>query len=184
MLVQFTYRPVLSSFAMNDNKSKTRFTRMCIAEAIIDLLKKDDFNHIKISDVVKRAGVARMTFYKYYDSCFSALKDYLGIIISDYLEASHNHFENEYYMETEHIAFALEFFDQYADFFLILKRKGLYSLMIDGVNEFMKEHVMEERKLTLYELYSYAGGLLNSFLMWEENGKVESALAVAKVLSH
>ena len=94
------------------------------------------------------------------------------------------HFENDDYMETEHIAFALEFFDQYADFFLILKKKGLYSLMIDGVNDFMKEHIMKERNLTLYELYSYAGGLLNSFLMWEENGKKESSLAVAKAINH
>lgn len=169
---------------MIDNRNKTRFTRMCIAEAIIDLLKKDDFNRIKISDVVKRAGVARMTFYKYYDSCYKALKDYLGIIISDYLEARRGHFENDDYMESEHIAFALEFFDQYADFFLILKKKGLYSLMMDGVNDFMKEHIMKERNLTLYELYSYAGGLLNSFLMWEENGKKESSLAVAKAINH
>ena len=34
----------------------------------------------------------------------------------------------------------------------------------------------------MYELYAYAGGLLNSFLKWEENGKRESAHSVALMI--
>ena len=60
---------------------KTKFTRMCISEAIIELLETTPFEKLKVSAIVKRAGVARMTFYKYYDSPFAALNDYLDIIV-------------------------------------------------------------------------------------------------------
>ena len=34
----------------------------------------------------------------------------------------------------------------------------------------------------MYELYAYAGALLNSFLKWEEDGKKESAHNVAQMI--
>ena len=46
---------------------RTRFTRQCIGEAIIALVYKKDFDSITISDIVKTAGVSRMTFYHYFN---------------------------------------------------------------------------------------------------------------------
>ena len=64
------------------NKTRrSRFTRMCIGEAIIDLMKNTDYESIKISDIAKRSGISRMTFYHYYDSKSAALTDYLDEII-------------------------------------------------------------------------------------------------------
>ena len=85
-------------------------------------------------------------------------------------------------MEYEHIVYSLKFFDRYAKFFLTLSRNNLYSIMIDGVNRFMEEHIKTQKELSFYLLYSYAGGLLNSFLKWEENGKKESAEDVAMAI--
>ena len=66
--------------------SKNTFTRMCIGEAVIRLLKDTDFDKIRITSVAKCAGVSRITFYKYYQSIHDALCDYLNIIIIEYLE--------------------------------------------------------------------------------------------------
>lgn len=66
--------------------SKNTFTRMCIGEAIIKLLKDTDFDKIRITSVAKCAGVSRITFYKYYESIHDALCDYLNIIIIEYLK--------------------------------------------------------------------------------------------------
>ena len=70
--------------------SKNTFTRMCIGEAIIKLLKDTDFDKIRITSVAKCAGVSRITFYKYYESIHDALCDYLNIIIIEYLEECAN----------------------------------------------------------------------------------------------
>ena len=59
---------------------------------------------------------------------------------------------------------------------------GLYAILIDAVNEYMMKNILPQKKLHMYELYAYAGGLLNSFLKWEENGKKESARNVAEMI--
>ena len=85
-------------------------------------------------------------------------------------------------MQLEHIEFSLNYFDRYARYFLTLNRHGLYNIMIDAVNEYMMKNIFPRKKLHMFELYAYAGGLLNSFLKWEEGGKRESAHSVALMI--
>ena len=66
-----------------NKNSKNTFTRMCIGEAIIKLLKNTDFDKIRITSVAKCAGVSRITFYKYYESIHDALCDYCLLYTSD-----------------------------------------------------------------------------------------------------
>ena len=46
----------------------------------------------------------------------------------------------------------------------------------------MEENIQTVKRISVYELYSYAGGLLNTFLKWEEDGKKDSAEDVADML--
>lgn len=161
---------------------KTKFTRACIGEAILALMETTEFAKLKVSDVVKKAGVARASFYKYYESLYDALTDYLQIIIGEYVEDHPEKQKRENYMERDHILYSLIFFDRYADFFLTLAKNGLHGIMLEGVNRFMEENVQTSKKLSVYELYSYAGGLLNTFLKWEQEGKKDSAEEVADML--
>lgn len=169
-------------FQFIQNK-RTLFTRMCIGEAVVDLMKKAELQQLKILDVVKRAGISRMTFYKYYPTTQAALEDYLNNIIAGYLEEAGKQENSEAYLTYEHILFALKYFDRYRKFFLTIKARGLDSLLINSVNAFVTEHIhIEDEELSRYVLYSYGGGLLNAFLMWEMNGRTESAEEVAKMI--
>jgi len=170
---------MIISTSMN---TKTKFTRTCIGEAILALLQDTDFTKLKVSDIVKKAGVARASFYKYYDSPYAALTDYLQIIISEYVEDNQGTQKRDTYMERDHILYSLEFFDQYRELFLTLAEHGLHGIMLEGVNQFMEENVKTTKKISVYELYSYAGGLLNTFLKWEQEGKKDSAEDVADML--
>lgn len=61
---------------MNENKNRTertRFTRKCIGEGILELMSTTEFHKIKVSDVARRTGVSRMTFYHYYGTVTEAL---------------------------------------------------------------------------------------------------------------
>lgn len=159
---------------------KTEFTRKCISEAILSLLDTTPFHKLKVTDIIKRAGVARMTFYKYYDTPYAALTDYLSIIISEYIAEGSSRQSRETYMEYGHILYSLNFFDRYASFFLTLSKYKLHSIMLDGINGFMLENIKTNSKLSVYELYAYAGGLLNTFLKWEEGGKKEPVEGIAE----
>lgn len=164
------------------NRSKTKFTRMCIGEAIMELLKTTEYEKLRVSHIVRKAGVARMSFYKHYGSVYEALTDYLDTIISEYMEEYEEKENSDIYMKYEHILYSLNFFDRYAEQFLILAKNNLYSIMIDGINGFMEKHIETNENITKYQLYSYAGGLLNSFIKWEENGKQESAEELARTI--
>ena len=55
---------------------------MCIGEAVFALMDKKAYSAIKISDIVKKAGVSRMTFYHYYESKEDALADFFHEIVA------------------------------------------------------------------------------------------------------
>ena len=161
---------------------RTLATRMAIGDAILDELEEKEFNDIKISDVIRRAGVSRMSYYRYYENLYDALCDYLDSIVTGYMIEGGEIGDPSVFMKLEHIEFSLNYFDRYSRYFLVLNRKGLYAILIDAVNEYVVKNIRPKKRLHLYELYAYAGALLNSFLKWEEEGKKESAYNVALMI--
>ena len=113
---------------------------------------------------------------------FRSLCDYLNIIIIEYLEECANNPENGSFLDYSHILFALEFFNRYKDYFLTLSRCGLHSILINSINNFMSEHFTNPKNYSEYRLYCYSGGLLNTFLKWEENGCDCDAGEIARTL--
>ena len=165
-----------------DLNSRTVSTRMAIGDAILDELEQKDFDKIKVAHVIQRAKVSRMSFYRYYENLYDALCDYLSIIVNGYMIEGGEINDPSVYMKLEHIEFSLNYFDRYSRYFLVLNRHGLYTVLIDAVNEYMMKNILPQKKLHMYELYAYAGGLLNSFMKWEEDGKKESAHNVALMI--
>ncbi len=162
--------------------SRTVPTRLAIGNGILDELEKKDLAQIKVTDVIRNARVSRMSFYRYYENLYDALCDYLNIVVTGYMIEGGELNDPGVFMRPEHIEFSLNYFDRYARYFLILNRAGLYTILIDAVNEYMIKNILPQKKLHMYELYAYAGGLLNSFLKWEEDGKRESAHNVALMI--
>ena len=167
-----------------ERSSRSIHTRLAIGEAILDELEEKEFNRIRVSDVIRRAKVSRMSFYRYYENLYDALCDYLNIVVNGYMIEGGEKEDPDVFMQLEHIEFSLNYFDRYARYFLTLNRHGLYNIMIDAVNEYMMKNIFPRKKLHMFELYAYAGGLLNSFLKWEEDGKRESAHNVAETIYH
>jgi AcrR family transcriptional regulator len=155
---------------------------MCIGESIIELMQTTELSKLKVSSVVRKAGVSRMTFYHYYDSIIDALNDYMHEIILEYLDACKRLPDLGYFLEYPHLLFALKFFDQYAAFFQTLADNGLHSILINAINQFMVKQLGSSTRYSIYELYYYAGGLLNIFLEWERNGKQETAEDLAHII--
>lgn len=176
----------MSNLSDSNKTKRNRFTRMCIGEALINLMQQRDYDSIKISDIVAKAGISRMTYYNYYHAKTDVLEDYLQEIVAEYLRSSNDENVKEKiggFQDYEHVLHALNFFDQYANFFLTLLNAGLYSIIINAVNQFMEEQVMPFYPRSVYRLYYYSGALLNTFLKWEENGKKESAEEIAEIIA-
>lgn len=160
---------------------KSRFNRMCIAEAIIDLMKTQELKKIKVSAVVKKAGVSRTTFYKHFNCLEDVLDDYMNEIVAEYSVEREKNSDIKSLYDYKNILLTIYFFDQYADFFKTVTKQGYYSLLIDAMNSFMTKDIYFE-KFDIYQLYCYSGGLLNIFIKWEEDGKQEKPEEIAQIV--
>lgn len=161
---------------------KTWPTRKKIGDAIIFLLEKNELPSIKIAAIAETAGISRMTFYHYYDTKEEVIMDYFGEIISRYIEESKEKGLEPYFRTIEHLEFALKYFSRYGHFLLKLEQIGYYNLLIDGVNDFLETNYKVHFGASIYNLYFYAGALLNTFLKWIQNGKKETPKEIATVI--
>lgn len=162
---------------------RSRFTRQCIGEAILVLTQQKGFESVTISDIVKKAGVSRMTFYHYFSGKTDALNNYLHEIINGYLEECPEKLTAAMLCREDRIRHALGYFDRYAFFFLTLEKADLYYLMINAINEYMILYAAPNYSGSVYDLYYYAGALLNVFLQWEKNEKQESVDQIIQILA-
>ena len=56
---------------------RNRFTRMCMGDALVNIMQQKAYDKISVSDIVKKAGVSRMTYYNYYETKDELVKDYI-----------------------------------------------------------------------------------------------------------
>ena len=67
------------------NKTDEAASKSYIAQSLISFLKDKDIDNISITDIVKKAGVSRMTYYRYFSSKIDVLESYLDIVFKDYI---------------------------------------------------------------------------------------------------
>lgn len=154
---------------------------MCIGESIFILMDKKEYEKIKISDIVKTAGVSRMTFYHYYETKEDALSDYFHEIVAGYIRECRTEKIGRFH-DRSIIVHALKYFDQYEIFISKLVQAKLQYILWNAMNDYMSRRIMPKYKIPEYELYFYGGALLNVFLKWQQDGKKESAEEIAQTI--
>ncbi|BBF41585.1 transcriptional regulator, TetR family [Lachnospiraceae bacterium KM106-2] len=169
---------------MKEHTKKSCFTRTCIAEALLLLMKEKPLKEITVTALVERAGVSRMTYYKYFTSTEEVLEDYLYEMVKKYIREISEREDVGHFHDYVRIQYSFAFFGEYHEFFEILLKSNLYSIIINAVNQFMEEFVLKQVNHTKYELYYYAGALCNTFAKWIEDGRREPIAAIAKEIEN
>lgn len=161
---------------------RNQYIRMCIARNLIQLMESKNFEDITITELVKKANVSRMTFYKYYKSKKEVLSDYMYEIVNDYVEDTKKRTDIGRVHEFKRICHCLEFFKKYSPFIMTLVKANMYSLIIEAINNYMDTYVAPVSHYSHYELYYYAGALSNVFIKWLESGMIEKPEKIAKMV--
>ncbi len=60
---------------MSKNQSKYFYTSSLMNQALLELLEKKDIEFISITEITKKAGVHRSTFYLHYDNIYELLEE-------------------------------------------------------------------------------------------------------------
>lgn len=166
---------------MDKRKEANLRVKRNITKALFELMHEKSFSEISITEIIRRANVARVSFYRNYDS----KEDVLLTLIEDVLEQYRSTADwNEVNCYTyENVCKSFEYFKEYGDIVLDLYQFGYGSILLEKLNRFHEQiaGTMPNKSIEKYQLYMYMGALYNTAITWIQNGTRESMEDIARV---
>lgn len=137
-----------------------------LADALVMLMQKTDYSKISIQDIVDKAGLSRMAYYRNFASKDEVLIFYLDRVTDQFIQETKVDFD------------ALSLPDYITVLFSHLKRQALIGqlLLKNDLLHYIKnefDRIFEGKAKTPNEVYTYsfiAGGLFNIYSKWLGQG--------------
>ena len=119
---------------MDKRKEANIRVKSSITKALFELMHNKSFSDISISELIRSAGVARVSFYRNYDS----KEDVLMTLIDDVLEQFRGTIDSDEvnYYTYQNIRRSFEYFKKYGNFVLDLYQFGYGSILLEKLNCF------------------------------------------------
>lgn len=166
---------------MDKRREANRRVKAGIINALFELMHEKSFSDISISELIRRADVARVSFYRNYES----KEDVLLTLIDDVLEQYRKTLDEEEtdFYTYQNICRSFEYFKKYGDFALDLYRFGYGSILLEKLNQFHEEiaGIMPNSSIEKYKLYMYMGAFFNTAITWLKNGAEEETEDIAGI---
>jgi AcrR family transcriptional regulator len=160
------------------------FARECITTALIQLTLEKPLSEVSITELAKRAGVSRMTFYRNYSSKKEILTMRLSELVEEYrLETRPYVSSGESYYGMNNLVVCLEFFRKNSDLIECLQKSGLGNSFSTAVSEYVHSVFGDDDKARSIELDAFVGALFGCYEAWAARGFEERSEIIAAVLS-
>ena len=170
---------------------RVKYTREWSFEALYQLLKVKKYGDIKISEIIKKAGISRATFYRN----FSTKDDIVKIQVRVFFESFYLSLQ-EYTLtsgEEDELFFIQSFFEHVDEaeklMDAVIKTKLEY-LMVSGISELINIRreqfyslVEINEKAELYTLEIVASSAWVLLSRWHKGGKEETSSDLANIFS-
>ena len=136
---------------MNKSESKYRNTALLMDEALLLLLEKKEYEFITVTEICKKAGVNRTTFYLHYESMDDLLYETLGMINDRFRKVFNNEVidptllakEKLFLIDDNHIIPYLNF---------IKENKKIYKLINNNPYIFRRQETFENMYNELFSV--------------------------------
>ena len=150
-----------------------------VITALLQLLRMKPFAKISVTELCRKAGVSRMTFYRHFESREDVLKKWCAGITDRLVVESGLNYRNE----TLKTYFTTLFTHvlKHREMTCILRKNGLLWITRDDIDRVFFETykgVYDE-----YKMHFITGGLFNACMLWVENGLRETPEDLAARLS-
>ena len=109
---------------MNKKQETNAFVRECITKALLQLMDKKPISDITITELVERAGVARVSFYRNFTSKENVIEEYLILLIREWGRTFEEKADPSLFAPT-----LLNHFYAYKEFYLLLYKQNLSSMI-------------------------------------------------------
>ncbi len=146
---------------------QTDYTKHYIVEALFRLMKEQEFSAISVTDIAKKAGVGRATFYR----CFKSKEE---VIVYYFRQKTQTFLQNRLYRpryESDYYEVMLSVFQmlkEEKEFVKLLQTAHLEYLYVDYINQKFAR-LDSFSKDNAYTPYVYAGALYNVSMQWLKN---------------
>lgn len=151
------------------NKETNRLTREAICTALVLLMKKESFNKISITDIVRRAGVSRTAYYSNYSSKQEILYDLVDSLISEVNQKLLPYTDERTGKAKQpriFIKVMFEVFYEQQNIYKTLYNAHFNHIILDRLNDSMLSHLKDRSDENIYRIYFNAGALYNVFSKW------------------
>jgi len=162
------------------------YLKECLRESYFSLLAQKSNDSISISEIVKLAGVSRMSFYRYYQNKDELVQQYLTDSFDDFIKTVK---QDQVEDPLEAAAIFFSFFRHHKAPIKLLIEQNLFHLLIGSFSNFLQRSNLaidsnpniSQDKLKYYYEYASAG-ILNLAKAWVEGEMKESDQKMAQVL--
>jgi AcrR family transcriptional regulator len=145
---------------MNYHKEEHKIVENSIIEALFILMENKPFSSITITELINKAGVARATYYRNFNSKEDILRKYIHNVLDEFKnEYSLPPFE--YRFHTDHYQHVAAYINRYRFKLIILRDSGLSSLYLDELNYFLINNYQQLSIQNKLLIYSFAGAEFN-----------------------
>lgn len=158
---------------MNKKQEANAFVKECITTALLQMMENTPFEDIAITDLVKKAGVGRVSFYRNFESKKDVLAKHLVILLE------------EWGKEFEALGDPNKFSDslvrhyyKHKDVYLMLYKQGLSDMIYETIRGAMKLHEAQHN-LERYAKSMIAGMIWGWVDEWMRKGMPESPDEIA-----
>ena len=173
---------------MNDSKktAQTDYLRACLQDSYFTLLQEKPAEKISVSEIVKLAGISRMSFYRYCENKDDIIRQFLEDSFKKYMAV----------VDEESVKNSLEAATLFFGYFRsnrvrmrALIDQGLFHLLFESFPRFLQvsnlsiESTPDIPQQYREYYYEYAsGGLLNLAKAWVATGMKDSDREMAQAL--
>ena len=150
-----------------------------IVTALLQLRQKKAFDRISITELCRKAGVSRMSFYRNFESKEDVLKKWCAGITDRFVAESGINYRNDSMEQYFNTLFTQVL--KYREMSFILQKNGLLWIVKDDIDRVFFEtyrDVYDE-----YKMHFITGGIFNAYVLWIENGLRETPEELSLKLS-
>lgn len=170
---------------MDKRKAENARVKKNIEDAFFALLKEKSFSEITVTDIVKKSGVARTSYYRNFNSKEDIIRAYIQRLREEIdlaLEYSAKTFGEKLNRQTltAHVSCYLK----EKHIILLLYNSGFGPLMLDETNYYISEALgdMPCSSIERYSLYFASGAIFNALMQWLQSGAKETPNEMAQIM--
>ncbi|MCQ2534773.1 MAG: TetR/AcrR family transcriptional regulator [Clostridia bacterium] len=164
---------------MNMHEEEHKLVVDSITEALFQLMEEKPFSEIKITELINKAGIARSTYYRNFDSKEDIVKLFFKSIFDEFhsihpVESIENHYSPEF---IKHI---LEYLPQYKEKIKVLNKAGISSYYLEMLNQYLLKLYIKPGMSadSIFHIYTIAGAEYNLIFNWYVTEEVDNIEAM------